>query len=110
MAARGRLPVLRQLLVDANLLAFHGDITARREISHDAAHHLARATDAGGDILLSQAFRNNRFAALPDGLLFHEPNESAVDILECEERSARPRFAGHSDLPLIRVTRELPSV
>src|SRR5260221_14700213 len=55
-AAPRASPMRGELLVNRDLLGVDRNVAARSEVLDDAVHHLARAADTPGDILLRQAF------------------------------------------------------
>src|SRR5712691_10565400 len=71
-------PVGGQFLVNRDVLGVDGDVAAGGEVLDDAAHHLARAADPRGDIVLREAFGDDAFAVLLDRVLVDEPGEPAV--------------------------------
>src|SRR4029077_20855306 len=75
-------PVRRQLLVNRNLPGVDRTVAAGAEVLDDAVHHLARAADSRGDVVLGEALGHHAHALLLDRVLFDELGEPAVDILE----------------------------
>src|SRR4051812_49996710 len=64
----GDLPVRREFLQQDDLLRLDGDVAAGSEVLEDAAHHLARAADARGDVVLRQALGYGTAPARLDGV------------------------------------------
>src|SRR5712691_3349231 len=75
-------PMRREFLVDRDLLGVDRNVAAGGEVLDDAVHHLARAADTRGDIVLGQALGHYPGALLLDRVLVDELGEAAVDVLQ----------------------------
>src|SRR5260221_583224 len=98
----------REFLVNGNLLGVDRDVAAGAEVLDDAIHHLARAADSRGDILLRQAFGHHPRPVAFDRVLVEELGETAVDVLQgpvahlpdqTPQPSAGPRGGGPQAMP-----------
>src|SRR5258708_35420049 len=99
-APRGS-PMRREFPVNGDLLGVDRNVAARGEVLDDAVHHLARAADSRGDIVLGQALGHYARALLLDRVLVDEFGEAAVDVLQGQVedllREAAPLADQHAD-------------
>src|SRR5258708_7248254 len=68
-AAPRASPMRREFPVNGDLLGVDRNVAARGEVLDDAVHHLARAADSRGDIVLGQALGHYARALLLDRVL-----------------------------------------
>src|SRR5258706_232288 len=79
---RSASPMRGELLVNRDLLGVDRNVAAGGEVLDDAVHHLARAADSRGDIVLGQALGHYARALLLDRVLVDEFGEATVDVLQ----------------------------
>src|SRR5260221_2834030 len=99
-AAPRASPMRGELLVNRDLLGVDRNVAARSEVLDDAVHHLARAADSRGDIVLGQALGHYARALLLDRVLVDELGEPAVDVLQGQS-SEQHTSAPHSPSDLV---------
>src|SRR5882672_490397 len=105
-AATHASPMRREFLVNRNLLGVDRNVAARGEILDDAVHHLARAADTRGDIVLGQALGHYARAPLLDRVLVDELGEAAVDVLQGQVEDLLGEAAHLADQHADQVARE----
>src|SRR3982074_982140 len=104
--ARAPSPVRREFLVTRDLLGVDRNVAARGEVLDDAVHHLARAADSRGDIVLGQALGHYARALLFDRVLVDELGEAAVDVLQGQVEDLVGEAAHLADQHADQVARE----